>query len=178
MSLKVEVGSGYNPDLSFDYHIDLNPKCPHLEHVGSADDLSMFADDSVDEIKARDILEHFSYRDTIRVLKEWRRVLKPGGRIYIQCPDAKLIALRWLHGDLPVFTENGIQMPIDYSASYWICGGQKDGTFVRGDDDWRYNAHYVLFSSDSLEFYLRQAGFSEQIIRSDGGSNLTCWAIK
>jgi predicted SAM-dependent methyltransferase len=175
--MKLELGSGYNPNMRFDIHMDINPNCPHLEEVGSSDVLP-WDDNKFEELRACDILEHFSYRDTLRVLREWYRVLAPGGKIYIQCPDAKGLAIRWINNDLPILTEHGVEMPIDFSASYWICGGQEDNTFAKKNDDWRWNAHYVLFSKDSLYFYLTKVGFKNIDIKSDGGSNLVCWAEK
>lgn len=171
---KVELGSGFHPDMSFNIHIDINPKCPHLEYVHSVDSLPMIESNSVDEARACDVLEHFSYRDTIRVLTEWHRILKPFGKIYIQTPNAKLLAQRWLDNDLPLM--NG--MPIDFSASYWIMGGHNDGVFAKDDESWRFNAHYTLFSFDSLRFYLELVGFNNIDIQSDGGSNLVCWCEK
>ena len=175
--MRLEVGSGYHPNMDFDVHVDINPNCPHLEQVGSADKLP-WPDETFEELRACDILEHFSYRDTIRVLKEWFRVLKPGGKIYIQCPNARLLAERWIASDLPMMHEKGIAMPIDFSASYWICGGQEDNTFAHAGDDWRWNAHYVLLSPNSLAYYLDVAGFDHWTIDSDGGSNMAVWAYK
>ena len=39
-----------------------------------------FINNSIDEIKAEDVLEHISFKETISVLKEWYRVLKEGGK--------------------------------------------------------------------------------------------------
>lgn len=44
-----------------------------------------FADETIDEIYAGHILEHFALDET--PLCEWHRVLKPGGRITITVPD-------------------------------------------------------------------------------------------
>lgn len=171
--MKIELGSGFHPVEGFDIHMDINPECPHLEKIGSVDSVP-FPDNTFEEARASDVLEHFSYRDTLRVLKEWFRILQPGGKIYIQCPNAKLLAQRWINNDLPLMDG----MPIDFSASYWILGGHNDGCFAKNDDTWRFNAHYTLFSSESLEFYLRKVGFRDIDIQSDGGSNLICWARK
>jgi len=172
--MRGEFGSGYHPDMSCDIHIDINPACPHLEYVCSVDKLPMFEDNTFDFIRSADVLEHFSYRDTVRVLKEWARVLKPGGSIFIQCPNAKLLAERWLKNDLPIINN----MPIDFSASYWIMGGQEDNNFAKSGDDWRWNSHYTLLSPESLTFYLKQAGLAVWSLESDGGSNMLCTAVK
>jgi len=46
-----------------------------------------YADNSVDEIRASHILEHFTFREASEALRDWVRVLKPGGRIRIAVPD-------------------------------------------------------------------------------------------
>jgi predicted SAM-dependent methyltransferase len=46
-----------------------------------------YADNSVDEIRASHILEHFTFREASEALREWVRVLKPGGKIRIAVPD-------------------------------------------------------------------------------------------
>lgn len=46
-----------------------------------------YGDETVDAIRASHVLEHFSYRDVPNVLREWVRVLKPGGEIHISVPD-------------------------------------------------------------------------------------------
>jgi ubiquinone/menaquinone biosynthesis C-methylase UbiE len=171
--LKIECGSGFHPAPGY-IHVDINPSCPGLDYVSSVDNLPMFENNSADEIRSIDVLEHFSYRKTLDVLKEWYRILKSGGKLHVQCPNAKLLAQRWLNNDLPLM--NG--MPIDYSASYWIMGGHNDGVFAKDDDTWRYNAHYTLFSPESLKFYLEKVGFKNIDIQSDGGSNLICWCEK
>lgn len=46
-----------------------------------------YPDNSVDEIRASHILEHFSFADAQAALKDWTRVLKPGGKIRLAVPD-------------------------------------------------------------------------------------------
>lgn len=58
-----------------------------------------YADGSVDEIRASHILEHFGHRETLGVLKEWVRVLKPGGLIRIAVPDFRFIAEQYIAGE-------------------------------------------------------------------------------
>ncbi len=173
-SLKLEVGSGYAPHPDFDVHVDVNPRCPHLEHVGSADRLP-WADGTFAELRACDVLEHFSYRDTPRVLAEWARVLAPGGRIYVQVPDARRIAQAWLNGSLPRSEHLPADAPLDVHAAYWLLGGQGGDDFSRAGDDWRLNAHYALFSPASLRELMEHAGFTD-VATEPLGHNIACRA--
>jgi glycosyltransferase involved in cell wall biosynthesis/SAM-dependent methyltransferase len=61
----------------------------------SGDDLSMYADESVDLIVARHNLEH--YLDPVKTLLEWRRVLRPGGIVGVVLPDDE--AFDTIHAD-------------------------------------------------------------------------------
>lgn len=45
-----------------------------------------FDDNHADEIHAIHIIEHFPRKDLPQVLLEWQRVLKPGGKLVIECP--------------------------------------------------------------------------------------------
>lgn len=56
--------------------------------LGSGSDLWMFKDGELDFVIASHCLEHFP--DTKAVLREWYRVLKPGGIIAVCVPDGEL----------------------------------------------------------------------------------------
>ena len=44
-------------------------------------------DNSVDEIRAYHLLEHFNFMEGQNVLTEWHRALKRGGRLHLEVPD-------------------------------------------------------------------------------------------
>jgi predicted SAM-dependent methyltransferase len=46
-----------------------------------------FEDNSVEEIFACHIIEHFDFREAFVVLEEWKRVLKDGGLLIVETPD-------------------------------------------------------------------------------------------
>lgn len=48
-----------------------------------------YPDNSIDEVYASHVLEHFGADETELILKEWVRVLKPGGLIRIAVPDMR-----------------------------------------------------------------------------------------
>ena len=66
----VESRAGKKPDVICDLH-----------------DLSKFKSNSVDEILAVHVVEHFWQWEVVDILKEWTRVLKPGGKMILECPN-------------------------------------------------------------------------------------------
>jgi SAM-dependent methyltransferase len=67
-----EARAGKRPDVLCDLHA-----------------LTPFEDDSADEILSVHVVEHFWRWEVVGVLKEWVRVLKPGGRMILECPNLK-----------------------------------------------------------------------------------------
>ena len=51
--------------------------------------LTPFEDDSIDEILSVHVIEHFWRWEVLSVLTEWVRVLKPGGRMVLECPNLR-----------------------------------------------------------------------------------------
>lgn len=57
------------------------------------------------------LVEHFYAWEVVDVVKEWVRVLKPGGKLILECPDLELACKRFLnHQDKP-------------SLTYWVLYG-------------------------------------------------------
>ena len=55
---------------------------------GNADNLHWFRDEALDFLYSSHLLEDFP--DTEATLREWWRVLKPGGRLILFCPDEQV----------------------------------------------------------------------------------------
>lgn len=81
--MKLHIGCG-NRYLAGYKHLDAR-QFPHVDYIGKAEDLSRFEDESIDEIYACHILEHFRRNEVASVLKEWYRVLYTGGGITLSC---------------------------------------------------------------------------------------------
>ena len=79
--MKLHLGCGKRFIPGF-IHVDA-VDYPHVDHVTTIDNLSFIADDSVALIYNCHVLEHFKRRDVDRVLREWRRILKPGGQLLV-----------------------------------------------------------------------------------------------
>jgi SAM-dependent methyltransferase len=59
-----------------------------VDVIGTAEDLSAFADDSLDFVIGNHLFEHLEY--PIGALLEFQRVLRPGGVAYLALPDKRL----------------------------------------------------------------------------------------
>lgn len=87
----VDLGFGGDPILPSTIRID-QPQ-PYADYLGlhpvqlggDVADLQWFRDGVLDYVYSSHVLEDFV--DVDAVLREWLRVLKPGGRLVIYCPD-------------------------------------------------------------------------------------------
>jgi len=82
---QIKLNLGCGGDIKDGYiNIDLyNDKANIKSNVNKLN----YADRSVDEIYSSHVIEHFHFREGRDVLKEWYRVLKDGGIMYIETPD-------------------------------------------------------------------------------------------
>jgi SAM-dependent methyltransferase len=173
--LKVELGAGATKKPGWKT-VDVNPAF-EPDYVASALHLP-FADGSVDWMRAVDVLEHLSYRDTHGALAEWARVMRRGGELYVQVPDADTI-MDWYVNDPTRLgqTDKGPCTALE-GATWRLLGGHHDDQYAGDDDDWRWNAHYALFSRGSLHTALDRAGFDVVSLHTNGHPNLLCNAVR
>lgn len=165
-TIRVEVGAGERPDAGYDIHTDVLP-LPDIEVVCRQDGLP-FPDGSVAGLRANHVLEHQSWELVEATLREWARVLKPGGELNIGVPDARFIAEQWVRGEIDT-----------REANYWLLGGHSERRAHRGADErgvprWIWNAHHTLFDEAWLEELLRPAGFVDIEISRYDVRNLRC----
>ena len=135
--LKLHLGCGDKFIPGFK-HIDLR-EAPHIDHVCSIDHLPMIEDNSVELIYACHVLEHFPRDKTAVVLKEWFRVLAPGGILRLAVPDFEAIVKIY---------QQGTNLE---SLMGLLFGGQ----------DYQYNFHFRTFDFKSIEDLLLSLGFKK-----------------
>lgn len=122
--------------------LDANPG-DHVNHVGDAADLSRFPEGAFSEIYASHVLEHFDFKgDLEMVLKEWHRVLQPGGKLMVSVPDLERLCHLYLTPGLATDMRQKIMM--------MMFGAHADN----------YDYHMVGLDDHSLAALLRQAGFT------------------
>jgi len=84
--IKLHLGCGARRLPGF-IHIDQDEKSNDLDYCQDIKDLSNFENDSVDEIYSCGTIVYFDRYEVVDVLKEWRRVLKPGGILRTSIAD-------------------------------------------------------------------------------------------
>ena len=84
--VKLHLGCGkrYLPGF---LHIDIDNSVEHLDHCSDISDLSMFADDSVDEIYTCGAIGYYDPDERSVLFEEWHRVLKKNGTLRISVVD-------------------------------------------------------------------------------------------
>jgi len=115
---------------------------PHVDHLGDARRLSAFQESTFAEVYASHVLEHFDYKEEIlAVLREWHRVLQPGGTLYVSVPDLHTLCRLYLDPRLG---------PVDrFQVMRMIFGGHMD----------QYDYHLAGIEQAFLESCLARAGF-------------------
>jgi predicted SAM-dependent methyltransferase len=124
--------------------LDANPG-PYVDHVGDAGDLERFPTGTFTEVYASHVLEHFDYKDELlATLKEWHRVLAPGGMLHVSVPDMDTLAR--------LFVDRQRLNPDErYLVMRMIFGGHID----------QYDYHLVGLNEEFLRGYLVAAGFAQ-----------------
>jgi len=128
-----------------------------------------FPGGAAEEILANDVLEHFPWRQTRRVLQEWRRVLGATGKLCLRTPDLEGIVRLYRERPAGWRREEAREGGVDPIVER-LYGGQDYGT----------NFHYVIFDKTSLADLLEEEGFLVESITPDGDdiSNLRVSAFK
>lgn len=124
--------AGKSPDLLCDLH-RLDP----------------FASGSVDEVMAIHVVEHFWRWEVVDVLQEWVRVLKPGGRMILECPNLRTAC------------EELLKNPT--AAARPGREGQRTMWVFYGDPAWRdpLMCHRWNYTPESLGEVMREAGIAK-----------------
>ena len=137
--MKLHLGCGSRNIPGF-VHVDAQP-ASHVDIVGPVERLPL-DDNSVSLIYASHILEHFGRHAYKAVLKEWFRVLKPGGILRLAVPDFAACAA--------IYYENGLADGLSGLVGL-IIGGQRN----------EHDFHKMIFDEDFLRRELFDIGFQE-----------------
>lgn len=108
-----------------------------------------FGDNVYDYVFSSHVLEHFAKEETFSTLKEWVRVLKPGGEIWLILPNIKWAAQQIVEGTISIDVMNV------------LYGGQSDA----------YDFHKTGFTPQLVMDALRSLGCDPEL-DSEWGYNM------
>ena len=145
--IKLHLGCGkkYLPGY---IHIDID-NAPHIDYADTdISNLHMFKDNSVDLIYTCGTFEYFDRSEGANVLKEWNRILKSNGSLYISVPDFKSISNVYIQNNNDLDGE-GILGPIFGKWKY---------TDNNGTDKFIY--HKTVYDFKSLSKMLSNCSYT------------------
>lgn len=104
-----------------------------------------YADDSVDRIAAIHVLEHFYEWEAKPLLKEWQRVLAPGGQLILElpCMDKVLDYMRRCLNE---------SVPVNLAFSWWAFWGDPKHRDPLMTHKWGYTIHSLMTLLDAVGF--------------------------
>lgn len=111
-----------------------------------------FGDASAEYIVSIHVIEHFHQWEVGPLLREWRRVLRPGGTLHLECPNILLAARNFVAG-----MESG-DMEAALRLGFMAFYGEWEGANP-------YMTHRWGFWPESLAGALRDAGFEGMTLR-------------
>jgi glycosyltransferase involved in cell wall biosynthesis len=141
--LKLHLACGYDYN---DSYINVDLYAPDDARCDVRFDVAKlpYDDNSVDEIKAFHIIEHFHFFEIKAILNEWYRVLKPGGRLYLETPDFLETCRSFVEGSPTMPLEDWrVLLYGQFFAHPWIPG----------------QTHKFLFTENQLRANLEWAEF-------------------
>lgn len=107
------------------------------------------ADNSLGAVYASHVFEHTDRTKAVKILREWHRVLRPGGILYIAVPDLEKLFGVYLE-NIKTY-ENDNSRAVADKACRIIYGGQTN----------KYDYHFYGYSFVTLKYVLEQAGFKK-----------------
>lgn len=107
-----------------------------------------FADASLEGIFTEHCLEHIEMNETLANLKEFYRLLKPGGVVRIVVPDGEIYV------DIYEKRKRGGNEKMPYEEGYITPMARINGIF-------RNHGHRFIYDFETMKTLLNQAGFSD-----------------
>ena len=152
--MQLDIGCGLNLRKPLDewVHLDID-EGPHIEIVCDFGDIPL-DDNTVSVIAIGDVIEHIPVWRHTEVLTEWKRILKPGGKIIGNTPS--------LLYNLKAYHDGEIDLN-------WLLQN------LYGDRAGYPHQHYTLFTKETLNELLTRHGFTQVDYSGSPGSVDNPW---
>lgn len=166
--MKLEIGSGTRPTPGYE-HADINPDLPHLEYVCPMDAIPV-EDNTFEEVRTVHVIEHVPVATAKKALREWLRILQPGGMAHIDTPNIRRNANLYLNGgwdgdfsgltpeEKDVCSLNGVP-----NKTLWL-------NFKAFSSDKPFDSHFWNADPELLTALCLEAGFSRAEVAQENPS--------
>ena len=144
--MRVNLGSGSRPREGY-VNVDTRGDLEGVQIVADVRDYEKIGIGKYSAFLAEHILEHFSFRSTVEILKGWKSLLVSGGTFQIDVPNGEWQVKAVVSGEIP-----------------W----DEFVYFAYGEQDYPQNFHYTSFSYGSLFKALNDAGFADVNVKCVG----------
>lgn len=134
------------------YNVDLHFKHPNVINEDISK-ISFVKPNTVDEILAKDIIEHLPLQKSIECLNTWYSWLKPNGKIFIQTTNFDLFVQAYEHG---VWTDLNVLNYMLFAGINYTDVGQQDCDF-----------HKSVYSKNGIVKILNDIGYTITEVRED-----------
>jgi SAM-dependent methyltransferase len=161
---KLQIGAGGNAIEGW-LSTDIRPISPDVAYLDAARPFP-FADQTFDYVYCEHMIEHIPWRRGLALLRECRRVLKPGGALRVATPN--LAAILGLRG--PALD------PVADRYVTWVTSRYLEGlpgphpTFVI-NNAFRNWGHQFLYDEHVLRLAMGEAGFDAVAVKAWGESD-------
>lgn len=118
-----------------------------------------YKDNTISTISSEHALEHVPLEKSKKAIKEWFRVLEPGGVLNLYIPDLELCALGYVNSNNKK-TINGVPDKVWYKMT--LYGAQR----AENGSDAQHQFHLTGFSKDEIKELLEEAGFIIDYIKN------------
>ncbi len=144
-----DIGFGGDPITDAAVRIDFatpyasTGKAP-VQLGGDCRNLKWFRNDALDYVYSSHVLEDFPETETINVMLEWVRVLKPGGKLILLLPDQQRYLTHCRREDQPINPHHAI----DHFSAKYICdvaSQMPELSLVTCNDDLGDYSFFVVF---------------------------------
>lgn len=116
--------------------------------VMDAVDLSIIPSNSISEIFMKSVFEHFYRHQQDRILREYYRVLKKGGKLVLGVPDFDVAVSAYLRKEKGIVGE---VFDLDHVRQYVFGESAPNNSF--------YQLHKDIFNKESIRLLLEKNGF-------------------
>lgn len=158
----LEIGPGERRIQNFETVNIIKSKS--TDYVSDTTKKLPFSDNTFNIVYASHVLEHTPWYLSEKTVKEWARVLKPGGKVEIWVPDSYKIAKAFVEGverNNKDFLKDGwFRFNEEKNINKWFSGrmfSYGDGLGTRG----HFNYHLSAYSEEYLKELLKNSGFIE-----------------